>query len=448
MQSAKVLLIRARRRFFSLRFAVSLPELTERTFAPLPGSSVLRSVLRACVSDEYYSSKSLLAKEGKLTILESTIQADIYSLANSFLEDMVSIGTYTHPFGSLAAREKLAAFFALRDGASADVNRICLTEGPTQAMQMIFACLRTVGGEAVLLESPCLSSSVSIARTMGFETILVETAQSSNSIIEKFLMACGEARSRGLRPKVFFLSHPQKFSGRVFTPAEMTELLCAAGKEEVTLLVDESGQEQPCSDQPFVSFDGLPAQEPVITFLSTCDALLPEPSCPGALLRFSKVSDAVFEIFARMFALYICASPLSQISLALSYGTKALETNLNADTQRRLVEERARNLKQVSEGHDILKNFFTSAGMETFPSPFGSRTWVKHLLPVKILQKYSSPHEALQKYCDDIFFSTGIEAIPGNLLNNSSDFICFSKVFELRDRIPQVLTDVHARFLS
>ena len=161
------------------------------------------------------------------------------------------LGGYGHPFGMASLREQIAT--ALRRFAvPAEVSNILLTQGATQALDLVVRTLLRPG-DTVVVEDPCYCNLLQILQLAGLKVIGVSRTVDGLDF-EQLDRVLKESR-----PKAIFINTVlQNPSGSSFSLASARQLLEKAAREGLWIIEDDIYRELAPSEAPcLAAMEGL-----------------------------------------------------------------------------------------------------------------------------------------------------------------------------------------------
>ena len=279
-------------------------------------------------------------------------------------------GGYGHPFGMALLREQIAALLR-RNAIDADTSNVLLTQGATQALDIVVRTLLRPG-DTVLVEDPCYCNLLQILQLSGLRVIGVErTAQGHNPE----LLARTISREQ---PKAFFVNTVlQNPSGTTLPLDSARQLLALANRFGFWLIEDDIYRALAPSEAPCLA--ALDALRRVIYISGFSKTIAPT-------LRVGYIAahpDILADLARTKMAVGLTSSEVTERVVAniLSEGHYEKHVGL-------LVEK-------LQASHDRVAKNMRAAGMEIFHEP-GAGLFLWGQLPIEPSQSIRVASQALR----------------------------------------------------
>jgi GntR family transcriptional regulator/MocR family aminotransferase len=185
---------------------------------------------------------------------------------------------YGDPLGSAALREVLAAYLRRVRGAAADPQRLVISTGFAQGLNLVYRALARQGVRRVAVEDPGDFDQPAIAARAGLQRVPVRVDQAGMDVAT---LAASDARAVVLTP-----AH-QSPTGVVLAPQRRQALIAWANDRDATIIEDDYDAEFRYDREPVGAVQGL-APDRVALLGTVSKSLAPAMRlgwivCPAAL---------------------------------------------------------------------------------------------------------------------------------------------------------------------
>ncbi|KAG0677134.1 hypothetical protein C6P40_000981 [Pichia californica] len=170
---------------------------------------------------------------------------DAIDRANEIMENLVSVGAYSHSKGVLYFRQTVARYIEDRDDHPADPEDIYLTAGASSAVNYLLSLLSNGPQTGFLIpipQYPLYTASLALndAKVLPYylkeeENWSVEASEISE-VIKK-------AKTEGISPRAIVLINPGNPTGSILTEETIAEILNVAAEHGIVVIADEVYQE-------------------------------------------------------------------------------------------------------------------------------------------------------------------------------------------------------------
>jgi len=248
---------------------------------------------------------------------------DVKARAKELLEEIGSIGAYSHSKGVPLVRKSVAGFIAARDGHPADPEHIFLTGGASAGVALCISMLISDAKSGILIpipQYPLYTATLAQFSGIPLPYHLDESSGWSTSppAVEA---AIKKAIADGISPKALVVINPGNPTGALLTAETQAELVKLCEKYSVVLLADEVYQANLHRgvEHPFTSFKkvvrDLGSPVPIVSFHSTSKGVTGECGRRGGYFECTNISDEVLAMMYKMVSVGLCPPVSGQIGV-------------------------------------------------------------------------------------------------------------------------------------
>ncbi len=359
--------------------------------------------------------------------------SDVVARAKSILEDVGSVGAYSHSKGAESIRRHVAEFIEARDGGHAsDPELIYLTSGASGGVSLLMSILianPNVGVAIPIPQYPLYSATLSLydAKPVRYELDAEDDWALDVDALERSI---DKAQAEGTDVRALVVINPGNPTGSCLTEQNIRDVIRLAHRKRLLLLADEVYQAniyQP-DERPFVSFkkvlrsfaeseggeEGkrIAEETELVSFHSISKGFTGECGRRGGYFELTNIdADVQAEIY-KMASVSLCPSLQGQIGVDL-----LVKPPVEGEPSYPLyAQERDQILQTLHERSDKMSRKFNDLpGVQCAPAQ-----GALYLLPRIALPKKA--HEAAEKqgrkpdefYCLAMLDATGICVVPGS----------------------------------
>ncbi|KAL8276421.1 hypothetical protein RQP46_011173 [Phenoliferia psychrophenolica] len=252
--------------------------------------------------------------------------ADALARAKSLMEEIGSVGAYSHSMGVPAIRKRVAEFIEQRDGHPASANKIYLTAGASTGVSNLMQVLISSPTDGVLIpipQYPLYTAALALNGARPVPYYLVESAAWGLDI-DALRRSVATARSEGTTLKAIVVINPGNPTGNCMSEANMVDIVRLCYDEGLVLFADEVYQDNIYhSARQFVSFKkvlseaGAPYADNVelVSFHSISKGQTGECGRRGGYFELVNFSDEAEEQVYKMASIQLCPSLGGQIGV-------------------------------------------------------------------------------------------------------------------------------------
>jgi len=245
-------------------------------------------------------------------------------------------GAYSESKGIRAVREDVAKFISKRDGAEADPDRIYLTDGASQGVNVCLNILIGSEQDTILIpipQYPLYTATIALCGGKYAPYYLNEENGWSMDIVE-LERAAAEAKANGQKLKALAVINPGNPTGQCLPYANMVEVIQFCEREDIVLMADEVYQQNvyggycdamsrhrtPAeveAEHKFTSFRRVIKQEKskcqLMSFHSVSKGVVGECGRRGGYLELMNIDPEVEEQILKLFSIGLCSNIAGQI---------------------------------------------------------------------------------------------------------------------------------------
>jgi alanine transaminase len=256
---------------------------------------------------------------------------DVISKAKEYhaiIEPLGGMGAYTEPQGIQAFREHVSSFIKARDGYPSYPKNIFLTNGASNAIQIVLTALIASEKDAIMTpgyQYPLYSSLISL---LGGNQVCYELDEEDKGWIvtkESLERSYTSAVSRGLVIKAMSIINPGNPIGYCFDRSSL-EIICEfCANRKIMLLADEVYQQNIYNGKEFISAKKVCCEIPacdnqleLISFHSTSKGIMSECGKRGGYMELCNISPFFHQQLVKLVSeTSPCANTSGQIMTSL-----------------------------------------------------------------------------------------------------------------------------------
>lgn len=180
-------------------------------------------------------------------LLDSGIDypADVVDRARKLLENIGSVGAYSHSQGTPYMRESVAEFITKRDGYSSNPANIFLTGGASAAVSYLLqmlSCSKDSGFLIPIPQYPLYTATIALNNAIPIGYYLNEESNWSTDPTQ-IRNLIKENRSQGVDIKALVIINPGNPTGSIISHKDIVEIINIAAEHGIILIADEVYQE-------------------------------------------------------------------------------------------------------------------------------------------------------------------------------------------------------------
>ncbi|KAL5478369.1 ALT1 [Sanghuangporus weigelae] len=251
---------------------------------------------------------------------------DAIERAKELLEEVGSIGAYSHSQGVPLIRKSVADFIAERDGYPADPGHIFLTAGASAGVALLLSMLIARPGKSGVLipipQYPLYTATLAQYNGVPVPYHLDEKSGWSTSP-EQILEALEKAKSEGIDVRAVVVINPGNPTGSLLTSAIQRHIIRICNDHGLMLLADEVYQDNLHfrDEYPFTSFKKIlcemsnQADVALASFHSTSKGVTGECGRRGGYFELVNVDDEVLAQIYKMASVGLCPPVPGQVAV-------------------------------------------------------------------------------------------------------------------------------------
>ncbi|MBP9742551.1 MAG: aminotransferase class I/II-fold pyridoxal phosphate-dependent enzyme [Burkholderiales bacterium] len=328
-------------------------------------------------------------------------------------------GSYSTTTGIEFIRRAIANFIQKRDNIFSDFKTIVLTNGASEAVQMVLTALIKSPIEGVLVpipQYPLYNASLALKGGVSIGYYLDEENnwQLNEEALEKSIT---QARLSGTNPIAITIINPGNPTGAVLSYENIQMVIRFAKKYNLSILADEVYQENIYNPQhKFYSFakvmhDMQVTDITLFSFHSMSKGYFGECGHRAGYMEVRNIPDDVFMQLVKLQSMNLCANIMGQIATYLMVSPpKPSDTSYNL-----YLTEKKAILDDLHEKAIIIGEELNKIPGMSVNTPDGAMyAFVKFELPQHILKAHPDTNHLDEMYCLALLEETGICVVPGS----------------------------------
>jgi aspartate/methionine/tyrosine aminotransferase len=383
-----------------------------------PPISYFRKVLSLVLNPELIKSKLINKLDYKIDVIEK---------ANYYISNTKSIGAYTQSNGLECVRNQIAEFIKNRDDYNSDPNLIFLSNGASDAINLVNKVI--IRGEqfkdGLMLpvpQYPLYSALTTLLNGISIPYYLNEK-DNWNVDINDIYYNYKNSIKDGITPKTLVVINPGNPTGNLLSKNIMKEIILFCVKHNLLLQADEVYQENIYTDEKFISFKKLACEMgysqyykdnnlQLISYHSTSKGFYGECGLRGGYMELFGIDDTIIQQINKLASISLCSNVIGQIITGLvasppkfnepSYDEYILQKNIILDSFKKKSENLTNELNNLP---NITCNPALGA-MYAFPKIDLPEIFIR-----ECIEKSLEPDLA---YCLELLENTGIVVVPGS----------------------------------
>ncbi|TDL20660.1 PLP-dependent transferase [Rickenella mellea] len=248
---------------------------------------------------------------------------DVVSRAEELLEEIGSIGAYTHSQGVPLIRRSVADFISKRDGHPSNPEHIFLTAGASAGVSLLLSMLISSPKSGILIPIPQYPLyTATLAQFSGAPVPYYLDESSGWSTSPPAVEAAIEkALKEGIEPKALVVINPGNPTGALLSEETQRALVQLCEKYSIALLADEVYQANLHAPHthPFTSFKRVvrDLQSPIalFSFHSISKGVSGECGRRGGYFECTNVPDEIVKLIYKMVSVGLCPAVSGQIGV-------------------------------------------------------------------------------------------------------------------------------------
>lgn len=363
--------------------------------------------------------------------IDKIFPKDTQERAKLLLEDIGSVGAYSHSKGASVVRKHVAEFIEQRDGYPSDPELIYLTTGASGGVQLLLQVLIAGPDSGVMIpipQYPLYSAALALYNAQPVRYDLNPFDDWSLDV-EAMSRSIDEARSNGVDVRACAVINPGNPTGQCLSYENIQDLIRMAYNKRVVLLADEVYQANiyKPDTRPFHSFKKV-----LMDFQSSNNAAERDISTSVELVSFHSISKGVsgecgrrggyFELtnmdseveaqIYKLASISLCPSLQGQIGVDMLVKPPT-PGSPSYELYKQEVEGIHATLKSRSER--MAEKFAQLPGVEVDPAQGALYLFPRVTLPKKAHEAAKEKGKKVDEfYCLEMLDATGICVVPGS----------------------------------
>lgn len=355
---------------------------------------------------------------------------DVKERAKHILEDVGSVGAYSHSKGAQSIRKHVAQFIEERDGYPSDPEMIYLTAGASAGVQLLLSVLISSSKVGIMIpipQYPLYSAALSYYDAQPVKYYLNSDDDWSVDV-KQMAKEVDDARSKGTDVRALVVINPGNPTGSCLSEENVRQIIQLAHEKNLIVMADEVYQANiyKPNDLPFVSFkkvlldfskstkkeeQSIANEVELVSFHSISKGVSGECGRRGGYFELTNISPDVEAQIYKMASVNLCPSIQGQIGVDLlvrppKEGEESYELyKKEVDSIHQTLLERSRKMADKFNQLEGIQCGEAQGALYLFPS-------IK--LPKKAIEKAKEEKRKPDEYyCLRLLDATGICVVPG-----------------------------------
>lgn len=366
--------------------------------------------------------------------LRAHFPKDVQERAKAILDDVGSVGAYSHSKGAASIRQHVKEFIEARDGGHAsDAEMIYLTSGASGGVGLLMSVLISSPDVGVMIpipQYPLYSATLAYYNAKPV-TYHLDAHDDWAVDVEAMSRSVDEARAQGTDVRACVIINPGNPTGSCLSLDNIKDIIRMAHEKQILLVADEVYQAnifQP-GERPFYSFKkvlkdfgsssdakerAMATDVELVSFHSISKGVSGECGRRGGYFELCNISPEVEAEVYKMASVNLCPSVQGQIGVDLLVRPPR-EGEESYETYSREVDQIHETLKSRSQ--KMRDSFAELPGVDCNEAQGALYLFPQVTLPPKAVEaaKKESPDQKLDLwYCFKMLEATGICCVPGS----------------------------------
>lgn len=356
---------------------------------------------------------------------------DTQERAKLLLEDIGSVGAYSHSKGASIVRKHVAEFIEQRDGYPSDPELIYLTTGASGGVQLLLQVLIAGPETGVMIpipQYPLYSAALALYNAQPVRYDLNPFDDWSLDV-ESMSRSIDEARANGVDVRACAVINPGNPTGQCLSYENIQDLIRMAYNKRVVLLADEVYQAniyQP-DTRPFHSFKkvlmdfsssnnaeekAIASSVELVSFHSISKGVSGECGRRGGYFELTNMDADVEAQIYKLASISLCPSLQGQIGVDMLVKPPT-PGQPSYDLYKKETDSIHATLQQRSE--NMASKFAQLEGVEVEPAQGALYLFPRVTLPKKAHEAAKQKGKKVDEfYCLEMLDATGICVVPGS----------------------------------
>ncbi|SCZ97369.1 BZ3500_MvSof-1268-A1-R1_Chr4-2g07168 [Microbotryum saponariae] len=384
---------------------------------------------------------------------------DVLARAKKLVEEVGSVGAYSHSMGVPAIRKRIAKFIEERDGYPSSPDKIYITAGASGGVSNLLQVLVASAEDGVLIpipQYPLYTAALALNSARAVPYYLDESNAWSLDM-DDVRNNVQKAREDGTVLKAMVVINPGNPTGNCLSRENMNDILKVCYEEKLVLMADEVYQDNIYhKNRPFISFKkalkdlGAPYSDNVelVSFHSISKGQTGECGRRGGYFELCNFAPEAEEEIYKLASIQLCPSLGGQIGVdVLVCPPKEGEASYA-----QWIEEREGIAKTLKERSEILHKAFNELeGVECNDAEGALYLFPTVHLPPKAIEAAKKANLAPDAfYCLELLQATGICVVPGSGFGQKEGTFHFRTTFLApgTDKFAKRLQQFHEGFMK
>ncbi|SPO28166.1 probable alt1 - alanine aminotransferase [Ustilago trichophora] len=363
--------------------------------------------------------------------IDKIFPKDTQQRAKLLLQDIGSVGAYSHSKGASIVRKHVTEFIEQRDGYPSDPELIYLTTGASGGVQLLLQVIIAGPDSGVMIpipQYPLYSAALALYNAQPVKYDLNPFDDWSLDV-DAMSRSIDQARSNGVDVRACAVINPGNPTGQCLSYQNIQDLIRMAYNKRVVLLADEVYQAniyQP-DERPFHSFKKVlmdfstsnNAQErhistsvELVSFHSISKGVSGECGRRGGYFELTNIQPAVEAEIYKLASISLCPSLQGQIGVDMLVKPPT-PGSPSYDLYKQETEGIHATLQSRSE--KMASKFAQLPGVEVEPAQGALYLFPRVTLPPKAHEAAKAKGKKVDEfYCLEMLDATGICVVPGS----------------------------------
>ncbi|KAL0208626.1 hypothetical protein P9112_011213 [Eukaryota sp. TZLM1-RC] len=229
-------------------------------------------------------------------------------------------GAYTHSQGALTVRKSVQQFIKEKDGVTADVNNIFLTDGASGGVSKLLQLLIRGPNDGIMIPIPQypLYSATIVLNDGKIVPYHLDENRSWGLNLDELKRNYEEATAEGINVRAIAVINPGNPTGAVLSRNQIVELLHFASENDLVLMSDEVYRDNIySSQQPFYSFLQVCHEEQIdvelASFHSASKGFFGECGIRGGYMYLHNFTELARSMLYKVASIGLCPNIAGQV---------------------------------------------------------------------------------------------------------------------------------------
>ncbi|KAH0438242.1 hypothetical protein IEQ34_026139 [Dendrobium chrysotoxum] len=355
---------------------------------------------------------------------------DARERAKHILQDVGSVGAYSHSKGAQSIREHIAQYIEERDGFPSDPEMIYLTAGASAGVQLLMSVLISNANVGIMIpipQYPLYSAALSFYNAQPVKYFLNSDDDWSIDV-KQMAKEVDDARAKGIDVRALVVINPGNPTGSCLSKDNIRQIIQLAYEKNLLVMADEVYQANiyKPNDLPFVSFkkvlcefgksskaeeQSIAKEVELVSFHSISKGVSGECGRRGGYFELTNISPDVEGQIYKMASVNLCPSIQGQIGMDL-----LVRPPKKGEESFELYEKEVNDIHQtlLERSRKMADKFNQLEGIHCGEAQGALYLFPQINLPQKALKKAKEENRQPDEYyCLRLLDATGICVVPG-----------------------------------